>query len=78
MASKKLSFRRIASGLYINHEYGVTLSRDLVWSKAEGRKWTVKYSVSSYPGLAPNPVERRADSYAEARDIANRAVEMAR
>jgi len=73
--SATVIFQKIHKGLYISHEYGMGLSHEPVWSKYEGRKWVLTWSVSSFPGLlASNKVSKKFDTIKEARAYANALV----
>lgn len=73
--SATVVFQKIHKGVYISHECGMTLDREAVWYKDNGRKWVLSWHETSGMGLlAPNKCSKRFDTLKEARDHANALV----
>lgn len=72
--STTVVFQRIHKGLYISHEYGMTLSHEATWSRDAGRKWELTFKLS-YMGLMESSTHRKKfDTIKEARAYANALV----
>lgn len=70
--SKRPIFQKISKGLYISHEFGMTLSHEMVWSKDIGRRWELTFHITSGMGLmAPSKHSKKFDTMQEAREYAN-------
>lgn len=69
--SKTVVFQKIYKGLYISHEWGMTLSHEAVWSKAVGRKWELTWKESYMGLMAPSKQSKKFDTFKEARAHAN-------
>lgn len=69
--SKTVVFQKIHRGLYISHEWGMTLDHEATWSQDVGRKWILTWR-ESYTGLmAPSERKKKFDTIGEARGHAN-------
>ncbi len=64
-----IRFKRICAGLYMNHEYSMSISHEAVWLKSEGRKWVAQWKVTDFPGFPPRKRESKFDTLREAREF---------
>jgi hypothetical protein len=71
-SAKPLIFKKIVRGMYINHEWKMGYSHELVWSTSEGRRWEAYWHESAMWGLM-SPTRRTAkfDTAAAARAFLN-------
>jgi hypothetical protein len=67
-------FKKICRGLYINHEYGMSLSHEAVWHRDVGRKWELTFQLR-YLMMAPSKHTKKFDTIKEARAYANALVQ---
>lgn len=70
-ASKTVVFQKIHKGLYISHEWGMTLSHEVTWFKSVGRKWELTWQESYMGLMAPSKQSKKFDTIKEARAHAN-------
>src|SRR5688572_11223405 len=70
-ASKTVVFQKVHKGLYMSHEYGMTLSHEAVWSRDVGRKWELTFKLSHMGLMAPSEHRKKFDTIKEARAYAN-------
>ena len=75
---RRLKLKKIVPGLYLDAALGMSVGRELVWSRAEGRMWVARWQVSDFMGGVPRKVERKFDSLAAARVYLNKLLERAR
>jgi len=69
--SATVVFQKIHKGLYISHEWGMSLSHEPVWSKDAGRKWELTFKLSHMGLMAPSKHSKKFDTIKEARAYAN-------
>jgi len=70
-SSKTVVFQKIHRGLYISHEWGMTLDHEATWSQDVGRKWILTWRESYMGLMAPSERKLKFDTIAEARAHAN-------
>lgn len=71
--SATVVFQKIHKGLYISHEYNMSLSHEPVWSRDVGRKWELRFQLR-YLMMAPSKHTKKFDTFKEARAYANALV----
>jgi len=64
---KTVALKRIAPGLYMNHEHGFEVSREVFCARGDTCRWTASWLTGNTPGFAPSRTKRKFDSLAEAR-----------
>lgn len=69
--SKTVVFQKICKGLYISHEWGMSLHHEAVWSAAVGRKWELTWSESYLGLMVPTKRSQKFDTIKDAREHAN-------
>ena len=73
-ASTTVVFQKVHKGLYMSHEYGMTLSHEAVWSRDIGRKWELTFKLSHMGLMEPSKHSKKFDTIKEARAYANALV----
>lgn len=76
--SKTVVFKKICTGLYISHEWGMSLSHEATWYASIGRKWELTWKESHMGLMVPSKQYRKFDTIAEARIYANQIAEQSR
>lgn len=71
---KPLVFKKIHKGLYINHEFKMTLEHEVSWRISEGRKWIAAWNESYMGLMEPTRRTRKFDAMADARAFLNNLV----
>lgn len=69
--SKTVMFKKICKGLYISHEWNMSLSHEAVWSRDVGRKWELTWKESYMGLMAATKCSKKFDTIADARKFAN-------
>ncbi len=69
MAKLKLNLKKICRGMYLDHQNDVGINHELVWSKAQGRKWIAHYHTCMHLVGGKNRREESFDTLKEARDF---------
>ena len=70
-SSKTVVFQKIHKGLYISHEWGMTLDHEATWSRDVDRKWVLTWKESYMGLMAPSQRSQKFDTIGEARAHAN-------